>query len=56
MSPLIQCIDCPLNTFIWPTEAVETWRIDKLKEAKELIQEQNGVNSTVILEEAGITH
>ncbi|KAL0679762.1 hypothetical protein Bca4012_007743 [Brassica carinata] len=35
-------------------EAVETWRIDKLKEAKELIQEQNGVNSTVILEEAGM--
>ncbi|CDY45040.1 BnaA08g11790D [Brassica napus] len=35
-------------------EAVETWRIEKLKEAKELIQEQNGVNSTVILEEAGM--
>ena len=39
------------------TEAVETWRSEKLKEAKELIQEQNGVNSTVIVEEAGIfTH
>ncbi|KAF8045337.1 hypothetical protein N665_5156s0001, partial [Sinapis alba] len=35
-------------------EAVETWRIEKLKEAKELIQEQNGVNSTMIQEEAGM--
>ncbi|WZZ23977.1 hypothetical protein YC2023_007378 [Brassica napus] len=35
-------------------EAVETWRSEKLKEAKELIQEQNGVNSTVIVEEAGM--
>ncbi|ESQ53818.1 hypothetical protein EUTSA_v10025691mg [Eutrema salsugineum] len=35
-------------------EAVETWRTEKLKEAKELIQEQNGVNSTMILEEAGM--
>ncbi|CAG7886418.1 unnamed protein product [Brassica rapa] len=35
-------------------EAVETWRSEKLKEAKELIQEQNGVNSTLIVEEAGM--
>ncbi|KAL0872680.1 hypothetical protein Bca101_022385 [Brassica carinata] len=35
-------------------EAVETWRSEKLKEAKELIQEQNGVNSTMIVEEAGM--
>lgn len=43
-----------LLSFIWRTEAVETWRNEKLKEAKEqLIQEQNGVNSTMIQEEAG---
>ena len=47
------------NTFLCSfgdIEAVETWRSEKLKEAKELIQEQNGVNSTLIVEEAGITH
>ncbi|KFK29951.1 hypothetical protein AALP_AA7G199000 [Arabis alpina] len=35
-------------------EAVELWRSEKLKEAKELIQEQSGENSTIILEEAGM--
>lgn len=53
----IQCMIC--NTFLssfGETEAVETWRSEKLKEAKELIQEQNGVNSTIIVEEAGTTY
>ncbi|CAB80055.1 putative protein [Arabidopsis thaliana] len=35
-------------------EVVETWRNEKLEEAKELIQGQNGVNSTLIVEEAGM--
>uniref|UniRef100_A0A1J3K027 Apple domain-containing protein n=1 Tax=Noccaea caerulescens TaxID=107243 RepID=A0A1J3K027_NOCCA len=35
-------------------EAVEMWRSEKLKEAKELIHGKNGEISTIVLEEAGM--